>query len=177
MPPALPFSLREQIIQLHQSGLSLVQVAQQLHLKYRTVRALWRRYCEHGSAGLQTHYDRCGPPRSLYPQPLYQAALALKQTHPRWGAGLIRLQLAPPFPGQRLPHRSTLQRWFAAAGLQPARAQQPPVPRRRAQVVHEVWELDAKERLRLRDGSGASVLLVADEASGALLAGAVFPPV
>ena len=43
--------------------------------------------------------------------------------------------------------------------------------------MHEVWEMDAKERMRLLDGSGASTLAVTDEASGALLAAVVFPPV
>lgn len=49
--------------------------------------------------------------------------------------------------------------------------------RDRARTAHAVWDMDAKERMRLADGSGASTLAVTDEASGALLARVVFPPV
>jgi hypothetical protein len=49
--------------------------------------------------------------------------------------------------------------------------------RQRGQEPHEVWEVDAKERLLLADGSGTSVLTVTDEASGALLGATPFPPV
>src|SRR5207245_1974017 len=56
-------------------------------------------------------------------------------------------------------------------------AQQPRVSRQRGQAAHAVWQMDAKERLRLADGSGTSVLTVTDEATGALLGVVPFPPV
>ena len=177
MPRALALPVREQIVSLHQQGLPLTEVAQHLGLSYRTVCALWRCFRVEGPAGLQTRYDRCGTRGVQFPDALEQAALALKREHPRWGAGLIRLQLALVFPGQALPGRRSLQRWFQTSGLQPARSKHPVMERPRGQAVHEVWELDAKERLRLLDGSGACVLNVSDEASGAALGAAVFPPV
>jgi hypothetical protein len=146
-----------------------------LGLKYRSVRQIWYRYRQRGEAGLQTQYKQCGR-ASPFPAAVHQTALALKGEHPRWGGGLIHLQLAEQFPGQRLPKERTLQRWFQQAGLQPARPQAPPVRRERAQAAHDVWEIDAKEQMRLAEGSGSSVLTVTDEASGALLGGVVFPP-
>jgi hypothetical protein len=177
MPQALPLPVREQIIQLHQQGLSLPQVARALNRKQRSVREIWRRFRVGGEAALKPGYDRCGHPGSRFPAPVVEAALALKRDHPRWGAGFSRIQLTDRFPDTPLPAERTLQNWFQAAGLQPVRAQRPPVRRERAQAVHEVWEIDAKEKMRRADGSGTSTLTVTDEASGALLEVAVFPPV
>lgn len=177
MPAPLPFPLRRQIVQRHQQGETLTAIAQQLQVPPSTVRDWWRRFRDHGEAGLQTHYARCGPKQPKAGLAIHEAALTLKRQHPQWGAGLIRLQLAEQFPGQKLPQVRAIQRWFHAAGLQPARAKRPPMERQRGKEPHEVWEIDAKERMRLADGSGTSVLTVTDEASGALLGATPFPPV
>jgi len=177
MPRALPLPLREQIIALRCQGHSLAQVARTLHVKEHTVRHLWERYQQRGSLGLETDYARCGRSGCRFPPALFTAALEMKRQHPRWGAGFLRVELAAQFPNVVLPGVRTLQAWFRAAALQPARAQRPPMERDRAREVHEVWEMDAKERMRLGDGSGTSTLTVTDEASGAMLATEVFPPV
>lgn len=176
MPAALPVPLRQQMAQLHAQGHWLTEIAPQLGVRYRTVRSWWRRYCREGEAGLRPHYERCGLRGPKTPA-VHQAALALKQAHPTWGAGLIRVELARQFPADTLPQARALQRWFRAAGLQPVRAQPPPVPRQPGRAAHAVWQVDAKERMRLADGSGTSVLTVTDEATGALLGLTPFPPV
>jgi len=176
MPRAIPYPIRQDIIQRHQAGHSLAAIAQELQLSYRTVRTFWRRYCASGDAGLQPSYARCGPQQRAFPPNLQHAARTFKRDHPRWGAGLIQLQLRKQFPSQPLPSWRTLQRWWQQDGLQPARRRAPPVARMRGQQPHEVWELDAKERIRLQDGSWSSVVSVVDEASGALLAARPFPP-
>jgi transposase len=177
MPRALPLPLREQIIRRHQQGESLLAIGQELSVPYRTVRRWWHRYQEGGAAGLHTHYERCGPQGPRAPAAVHAAALTLKREHPPWGAGLIRLKLVAQFGEAVVPKARALQRWFAVAQLQPARPQHPPVPRERGKVGHAVWEMDAKERMRLADGTGTSVLTVVDEASGALLKATPFPPV
>jgi len=177
MPRALPFPQREQIVQRHQQGETLVAIAQSLKVKYRTVRQWWRRFRQHGEAGLKTHYDHCGPKAPRAAPAVHQAALTMKREHPTWGAGLIRLELRAQFPDEPLPKERAIQRWFRAAGLQPRRAQGPPVEREQGKEPHAVWEVDAKERMRLADGSPTSVLTLTDEASGALLGAAPFPPV
>lgn len=176
MPRALPFPQREQIVQRHQQGETLAAIAQSLKVKYRTVRQWWRRFRLAGEAGLQTHYDHCGPKAPRAAPAVHQAALTMKQEHPTWGAGLIRLELLARFPDQPLPKERAIQRWFRAAGLQPPRAQGPPVERQRGKEPHAVWEIDAKERMHLADGSPTSVLTMTDEASGALLGATPFPP-
>jgi transposase len=177
MPAALPLPRRQQIVALRQAGLSLPAIAQQLQLAPATVRDWWHRYRDQGETGLQTHYDRCGPRAARTAPLVQQAVLTLRREHPTWGAGLIRLETKKQFPDQPLPTVRQIQRWFRAAGLQPPRAKRPPVERQRGSEPHQVWQIDAKEQLRLADGSGTSVLTVTDEASGALLGVVPFPPV
>jgi transposase len=176
MPAALPVPLREQMVRLHEEGHLLVDIAQQLKVRYSTLCSWWRRYGQEGRAGLKPHYERCGRHGPRDPQ-VQHAALTLKQTHPTWGAGRIRVELLAQFPDRPLPQVRAMQRWFRAAGLQPVRAQRPAVARQRGQQPHEVWEVDAKEQLRLADGSPSCVLTGVDEASGALLEATPFPPV
>jgi hypothetical protein len=177
MPRAIPRPVREQIVERHAHGEKLGRIAASLALSYRAVQALCKCYEQQGEAGLENGYGRCGKQGVQFAPAVQQAALQMKREHARWGGGLIRLQLAEQFPAQKRPGVRTLQSWFAAAGLQPARAQRPPQVRRRGSEPHAVWQMDAKERMRLADGTGTSTLEVTDEASGALLGAEPFPPV
>jgi hypothetical protein len=176
MPRALPLALRQQIVALRQQGEPLVAIAQQMGLKYRSVYTCWRRFRKAGAAGLQLHYKSCGPQSPRFAPWLQEEAFRLKREHPRWGATLVRLQLGQRFANERLPGERTLQYWWQRAGLQPPRAKQPPVPRQRGRTPHEVWQIDAKERMHLGDGTGSCVLSVTDEASGALVGLVPFSP-
>ena len=175
MPQALPVALRQTIVERHLDGASLPAIARDLDLSPWTVRTLWRRYRDRGDAGLGPAYAACGRPGPRHPDAVYQTALALRQAHPGWGAGLIRTELAACFPGQRLPHEATIRRWLRDAGLsRPPRAPRPPDPPR-AGVPHARWQLDATEQIALADGSKVSWLAASDEASGAMLGAVVFP--
>lgn len=176
MPRAIPYPIRQEIIQRHQAGQPLRAIAQALQVSYRSVRTFWQRYCATGAAGLQTAYSQCGSSHPGFAQPVQEAALTLKRQHPSWGAGLIHLQLRKLFPAHRLPSWRTLQRWWQHAGLQAPRHRVPPPQRTRGSHPHAVWELDAKERIQLQDGSWSCVVSVVDEASGALLGATAFPP-
>ena len=176
MPRAWPLALREQMVERHQQGETLTAIAAALKVPYRSVRRWWHRFQEAGADGLHTHYDHCGPKGPKAPAAVHNAALAAKREHPSWGAGLIRLELVKQF-GAAVPQPRALQRWFRAAGLQPLRAQRPPVERCRGSTAHQVWEMDAKEQMRLADDSGSCVLSVTDEGTGAVLGLAPFPPV
>lgn len=177
MPQPLPFPLRQELVRRHQQGETLPALAESMQIPPATVRNWWQRFRREGEAGLQTRYQRCGPQGPKAGPAVHRAAVAMKREHPAWGAGLIRLELEKQFPDQRLPQVRAIQRWFQKAGLQPPRARRPPMERQRAREPHEVWEIDAKERMHLADGSATSVLTLTDEASGALLGATPFPPV
>jgi transposase len=176
MTRALAGPLRTEIVRRRRVGEAAPAIAAALNLKVNTVRAVWQRYRQGGAATLVPATARSGRPGPHFPPEVVAAALALKQAHPTWGAGLVRLELAAATPAQPLPGTRTLQRWWRRAGLQPARNRQAPHFHGRGQVPHEVWQLDAKERIVLADGSGHSVLTVVDEASGAVVAVVDFPP-
>jgi transposase len=177
MPQPLAFPLRQELVRRHQRGETLAALAHSMNIPPATVRNWWQRFRREGEVGLETRYQHGGPQGPKAGPAVHQAALTMKREHPAWGAGLLRLELQKQFPDQPLPQVRAIQRWLQKAGLQPPRAQRPPMERQRGKEPHAVWEIDAKERLRLGDGSASSVLSVTDEASGALLGATPFPPV
>ncbi|MBL1178887.1 helix-turn-helix domain-containing protein [Pantanalinema sp. GBBB05] len=180
MPTAIERPIRQLIVERHEQGTTLNEIATTLRLSYWSVRRIWRQYRQHGQAGLETRYARCGHHGVRSERQIYRAAIWLKRRHPGWGAGLIRVILAQRYSPNRLPHERTLQRWFVQAGVQRSRLRHHRYrsgEQARAQSVHQVWQLDATSHMHLADGSDASWLSVTDEYSGALLDSIVFPPV
>src|SRR5512133_3365509 len=94
MPLAVPRPIREEIVRRRRLGQHLTSIAVELGLRYRTVRGLWQRYRRQGEQGLEPGYARCGRHGVRFAQPVYKAAVSLRQEHRRWGAQLIRLELA-----------------------------------------------------------------------------------
>jgi hypothetical protein len=173
MPAPLPVPIRQAIWALHQRGVPAGDLAERFGLAARTVRGLIQRGRDRGAGGLApdpTH------PKRPSPHPAREAALRLRREHPAWGAGVIRVWLGRSGVAG-LPGAREIQRWFAAAGLNPApRGRRPRSAGRPALAPHETWQVDAAERMALADGSQASWLRVTDEATGAVLLTAVFPP-
>ena len=174
MPAALATSIRRRIVDAHLAGETLRSIAEREKLSYSSVRTYWRRYRQRGFEGLGPDYQNCGH-RQRQNDLIYRAARYLKYLHRQWGAPLIRLKLNQRY-GHLVPGIRTLQRWFKKAHLKPMHSTIPKPERTWAQTPHEIWQIDAKEQLRLDDGSPACYLTVSDEHSGALLASPPFPP-
>jgi transposase len=174
MPTAIAISIRRKIIERRQQGERFTDIARELKLSYGTVRNIWRQFQTEGQ--LPPHYDRCRHTAIRKGAALYASAVQLKQDHPGWGAGLIRLELAVAYPTAALPSERTVQRWFRRAGVgRKPIARRPPSPVQRGKQPHEVWALDAKEQMQLGDGSYCSWLTITDEGSGAILNATLFP--
>src|SRR4051812_33520950 len=180
MPGALPMDVRQHIIELKNKGNRLQTIVNELHLCYATVQRLWKRYKAEGPGGLTPHYNRCGPSTAGTPRwaaLIYRESLWLKRCHPDWGAALIRVSMQDRYKDQAVPSERTLQRWFKAKLLYKLKSRFPVLPSPApAHQVHDVWQIDAKEKLQLGAGQKASYLTVVDEHSGALLKAEVFPP-
>ncbi len=175
MPAALPIPVRKEIVERRSRGESFRQIARVMELSYDSVRAIWRHWKRYDQLG--PHYEACRKPGPRKPEDVVTRALALKRGHARWGAGLIWLLLGDEFDAQDLPSERSLQRWFRQAGLGRAPTTQHRTAYvRRGQTAHEVWAVDAKEKMGLADGSQVSWLTISDEASGAILHAAGFPP-
>ncbi len=176
MPGPVPLPIRQALWNRHQQGASSTELAEAFGLATRTVRGILQRGRQRGPEELAA--DRPGPAANQKPgHPARTPALLLRQEHPTWGAGLIRVMLqrqgieAPP-------DVRTLQRWFAKAGLGPAAPGRQPqaVKRWRATRPHVTWQVDAAEDIALADGIRVSWLRIADEFTGAVLETVIFPP-
>lgn len=169
-----PVPKAEEVIRWHERGLSLPGIAEQMEMSVWTVRDIWRRYRDRGS--VEPNYAACGRRGFQGDKRVYRAARWLKRAHPGWGAGLIRAVIAEKWPGVKLPHVRTLQRWFRRAGVNRPRQGQRRVPAvNRGKEAHAVWEMDSKVRIRLKSGEQVQWLLVSDEYTGAALYDGVFP--
>ena len=175
MPAATPMHQRQEIVKRHQAGQSLAQIARDMQLSEATVRNIWRFFQQHHK--LEPNYAACAKTEPRKAPAVYQQAIALKREHPRWGAGLIWVELAERFAESALPSERTLQRWFHRAGLVEVRNRtqvaQPAL--KRGEQAHEVWAVDAKEAIALGNGEVVSWLLISDEGSGAVLETRLFP--
>lgn len=174
MPAALSMGERRQIVSMREQGASLQSIAEELGRDYETVRKIYHRYKHSGQ--LEANYAKCSQAGIRSREVVYERAIQLKQAHPKWGAGLIWVELAEEFEEADLPSQRTLQRWFKRGGVQK------PAPERaaasfpaRGKRAHEVWAMDAKEQIELADGSFVSWLTVTDEGSGAILGAFLFP--
>jgi hypothetical protein len=175
MPAALGIEIRQEIIERRQQGQSFRRIAAEMKQSYDTVRGIWQHW--QAQRTLKPNYAACRHPGPRYDEAMYAEAVEMKRPHPRWGAMVIRLKLAEQYPGAALPSVRTLQSWFRKAGVNRTPATQHKSQKvKRGQEVHEVWAVDAKERMKLADGSGASWLTITDEASGAIVDAEAFPP-
>jgi Homeodomain-like domain-containing protein len=176
MPAPLDNGSRLEVVRRHQQGESLRAISEMLRLSYHTVKKVWQHWTRTGK--VEPNYERAQQRGTRRYGDVYPLAVRLKRDHPRWGGQLIWLELRQQNPRLALPGVRTLQRWFREAGVQRAGtlrvAQEGFV--KRGKAVHQVWAVDAKENIRLADGSGVSWLIVSDEASGAILHTTVFPP-
>lgn len=173
MPAPVPVPIRQAIWARHQEGVSTAVLADQFGLASRTVRGLIRRARERGVEGLKPDSTH---PRPAVSSPAREEAVRLRREHPTWGAGVIRVWMQRSGVIELACARQ-MQRWFAAAGLNPApRGQRPASAGDRAISPHETWQVDASERIDLADGTQVSWLRIVDEFTGAVLSTVIFPP-
>src|SRR5450631_3592698 len=177
MPRAIPLVARQEIIRRHLDGQTLAQIAIDLHLPHVTVRALWRAFRRRGDEGLAVAYRRCGRATPQHHPNVLRRACQLKRKHPTWGAGRVRVELLGLLDPALVPSPRTLQRAFQKEGInRPRRTQRPRSARAKPEAPHDVWEVDAVEKKRLKTGEEVSWMAAVDVYSGASLANRLSPP-
>lgn len=175
MPTPVPHPVRRAIFARSKKGASVGALAEEFDLSERTVRHLVQRFEQRGEAGLVPDYARCATKTAADNDAVRKKALQMREQHPSWGGGLIRVLLQEDLGA--CPCERTLQRWFRQAGLTPASAgRRPSGDDTRACRPYEVVQMDAAERIRLASGEEVSWLRLADECSGAVLKTVIFPP-
>ncbi|MDW7990611.1 MAG: helix-turn-helix domain-containing protein [Anaerolineae bacterium] len=173
---------RERIYQAKLEGKTLATIAAEIGCSLSCARKWWRKGRDEGRKGLQNRSRGPTPrgPLSRFAPPVAEAALAWKRRHPRWGPDRVLAQLRtdPSLQGLPLPSRSRLAVFFrercpeCVAQRKPRPPQNPPPPR--ATGVHEVWQLDIQEGIRLEDGTIASIGNVRDPVGAAMVASRAF---
>jgi hypothetical protein len=173
MPRPVSDPIRRVIWQRWQSGPTAAPIAEALSLPPRTMRHLVQRFRRQGASALRPGYHgaAAAPEGDL----VLQTALALRRQHPRWGAPLIRSFLRRDHPDRAIPVARTIPRWFRRHGAaRPPHSESPEPLRHRAERPHDVWQMDASERIRLAHGQEVSWLRIVDEYTGAFLLTRVF---
>ena len=169
----LPFQSAQRFFRRWKRKRKAQEVAQEFGLSLRTVQRLYRRFEIWAEDGVPPDYDQCGQQQTQQtPDEILLQAQQLRNEHPTWGAELIRLHLDSEAP---LPAARTLQRWFKKNVIPTAPpGNRPAANPERATRPHQVWQMDGKEYVLLKNGQRISWLRVVDEFTGAVLGTFVF---
>lgn len=178
MPQAVSMAVRLSLVASYSQGKNISTLAKDFKISRKTVRELLKRHQSLGIEGLKPNYRHCGKSRRDGDDLVFRAARCLRTWHPTWGGEKIRSELLLLRPDLKLPHPRTFVRWFHQSGQLEPRLKNllPESPKRLAQRLHEVWQIDAKEEIRTTDGNKQCWLNIVDEYSGMTVPSGVFPP-
>jgi len=174
MGAAIPLKERELIVREKLKGKPLIRIAQEHNFSYSTTCNIWRRFKNQGIEGLAPSYSNCGPCGIKRSLKIYRCSLWLKRKNPKWGAPFIKTLLEERYPDEDFPSIRTMQTWFRKAGLSLPKAYRKEPKIAKVNAVHDCWQIDAKENLKLQDGSEACYLTIVDVKSGAVLDASIF---
>ncbi len=186
MAPHRPLSQaeKERIYQGKLAGQRLSELAAELGCSIWCVRKWWRRGQAEGLNGLGQARRGRGQSGVLgqFEPIVSQKALVYKGSHQRWGARRVLVALAQAFkaaePAVRLPSASRLALFFkerCPEWVNSPKPAPPPPPRPpRAKAVHQIWQLDSQEGIKLADADVVTMANLRDERGCAQLAARVF---
>ncbi len=177
MSEAKDIGFRQKLVSERISGASYRQLSSRYGINKNTVMTICNRYKEKGESGLVPFYDRCGHNRSEHAEKAFRLVRLIKYLHPQWGVPYILERLRTKFPEFVLQsERQYQRRLFLSSGKLPKAILPKPDRIDKAKCSHDVWQIDAKERLPLGDGTEACYLNITDEKTSAVLAAKSFPP-
>jgi len=175
MGSATPVSIRKMIVNEKLGGKTLRMISIDHSLSYSTTCNIWRLYKEKGIDNLEPQYQNCGPQTIKSSYRIYRCSLWLKRKHVNWGAPIIKTILEDRYPSEEFPTIRMMQLWFRKANLNKPKAYRKEPKVETVESPHDCWQLDAKENIKLLDGSKACYLTSVDVKSGSVLGTSVFP--
>jgi transposase InsO family protein len=173
---ALTEAEKQYIQQRKEMGISLGQIAQELHCSIETTRKWWRWLCKKKRPGLRGRPKR--GTLSTFSQVLREKVVEVKKAHPHWGPISIKLELQhdPHWAPEALPSDAGLSSLFQQVcpeAVQP-RQHRPTRPKKNAvQAAHQRWQMDAKEGVRVGH-DWVTIQEIRDVFSGVMLAALAF---
>ncbi len=180
MGKATTSTLRLEVATAHRvENLSYGALAERFSLSYNTVRNICIAFQAHGTSSLTPDYSRCGRKISEHCEKVYRLVRLIAHCHKDWGVPFILTKIRYAYPELELQSIRTYQRRLAKERPN-GPATLPVVPRvknpPKARQVHDEWQIDAKERINLPNGSEVCYLNITDKKSHALLKAKPFPP-
>lgn len=166
-------SVRELIINEKLSGKTLLKISAEQSVSYSTVRRIWQRYQAGGFENIKPRYQNCGLKRPKYYQ-MYRRCIWLKRHHSSWGAPYILTLIEEKYSQEALPTARMVQKWFKSKHLGKPKMQREEQQIAKVKQVHDCWQIDAKENIKLADGTGTCYLTTVDVKSGAVLETPIF---
>jgi transposase InsO family protein len=156
------------------AGKRLADLAAQVQCSLSCARKWWRIGRDGGVTALRQERpaERKTGALSRFASLIAKRALYWKQTYPRRGPERILVEMAGDelLTGLKLPKCSTLAAFFKEACPELLQKRQPrPKAPPKAQRVHELWQMDAKEKIVLGDGTIVTVLQVREPVACAFL--------
>ena len=179
MGKAIDKSIRLRIVQEHSLGKSCKELALAYNIGYKSVLRFCKAYKQGGEDGLNNSYKNCGTDELKFAHLIYRSACWLKYLHPNWGAAYILIQLEKRHGSTyELPNERTAQLWFKQKGYNKQRLKNKPstFSVTKASFIHDIWQIDAKEKVKLGNDSLVCWLTITDEYSCAILEAPVFSP-
>ena len=170
---SLSIDKRHLIVSERLSGKSLSDISTEHNISYSTVKRIWSLYRKSGKQGLVPKYDNCGQRGTKYYK-FYRLSLMLKRKYPNCGSPYILTILSKRYPNERLPSERTLQTWFSSLSINKPKLERPQQENLEVKQVHDCWQIDAKENIRLKDDMRYSYLTTVDVKSGIALEAPVF---
>jgi len=173
---------KERIYRGKLAGYTLPELAAEVGCSVECARKWWRTGRDKGLEGLRSPRRARGKTGILsqFDPQIAEVALTLKKAHPRWGGKrvLVELKAVPSLEGLRLPGSSRLADFFLEKCPDCVAPRQSHFGRLRrgpaATCVHELWQLDSQEGVRLNNGEIATICSVRDPVGGAMIASRAF---
>jgi transposase len=174
MGRATDIVLRQKIVASYKKGLRISELSRAYAVSRRSIYNYIKLYDESGEGGLKPSYSNCGR-KSLTSSDLpYRVVRCFRTWHPNWGADKIRAEILRLRPKMDLPQVRTIHRWLVQNGQVKKRTKLPSDHKRWAKSLHEGWQVDAKEDMKIGDDSKNCWLNIVDEHSGTVISPPIF---
>lgn len=178
----LRFSEKKQVYEAKMKGKTLSEIAEMIPCSPSCSRKWWRVGRDFGLAGLKQ--SRCGRHQSgrlsQFAAIVSEKALELKKSHPKWGPHrvLIEMEDDPELKQHCLPAPSSLAAYYkeVCPELLMSKKKKRPKPGQPAEAsgVHEIWQLDHQEGIRLDTGEVVTICNIRDPFAAAMIVSQAF---
>lgn len=173
---------KRQIYEAKLNGKTLSEIATMIPCSISCARKWWRVGRDSGLMGLEHRRrgrSKTGKLSQFAPQ-IAISALALKRRYPKWGPNrvLIEMEDNSDLNKLSLPAPSTLATYFkeVCPELLLQKKKKRPTPNKppQARGVHEIWQLDHQEGIKLDTGEVATICNIRDPYAAAIIASQSF---